>query len=217
MTAGAGTVAGAEHPTASIAIMVRMPATILGLARRSRAIAVAVCVVAGADRGVRGRPEWRRGRRGCAAMPIRLDPVVTATYVVTLCAPVAAYASIRLARLRSYDRHRLIQGVLVMMCWLAVLGLELRIRLAGGSGAFVERAAPELIDWARRLLAVHITIAVATYALWTWLAMASWRRYEDSLPGQFSRRHRRLGTLVFGGLCFTAASASGMFALAFVL
>jgi hypothetical protein len=150
-------------------------------------------------------------------MPLRLDPVVTAAYAVTLSAPVAAYASIRFARLRSFDRHRLIQSVLVVMGWLAVFGLELRLRFAGGAGAFIDRAPPALIDWAHRLLAVHITVAVATYGLWTWLAVASWRRYEVTLPGRFSRRHRMLGTLVFGGLCFTAASASGVFALAFVL
>ena len=147
----------------------------------------------------------------------RLDPVVTATYAVTLAAPVAAYLSIRLARARELDRHRLIQAVLVTLCWISVLGLELRIRLGGGSGVFVERAPPDLIVWAHRLLAVHIAVAVATYAVWTWLAVVSWRRFQIELPGRFSRRHRQLGTLVFGGLCFTAASATGIFTLAFVL
>jgi len=150
-------------------------------------------------------------------MSLRLDPVVTATYIVTLAAPIVAYVSIRLARARAHDRHRLVQAVLVVMGWLAVMSLELRIRFAGGSGAFLERAPPELLGWAHRLLAIHIAVAVATYAVWSWLAVASWRRYGVRLPGSFSRRHRQLGTMVFGGLCFTAASATGMFALAFVL
>ena len=150
-------------------------------------------------------------------MTLHLDPVATATYVVTLSAPVAAYVSIRAARARDHDRHRLIQAVLVVMGWVSVLGLELRIRLAGGSGAFVSRAPPELVEWAHRLLALHIVVAVATYGLWTWLAVTSWRRYRSELPGRFSRRHRQLGTLVFGGLCFNAASATGIFTLAFVL
>jgi hypothetical protein len=150
-------------------------------------------------------------------MQLRLDPVVTASYVVTLAAPVAAYVSIRLARARDHDRHRIVQAVLVAVAWVAVLGLELRIRFAGGSGAFIALAPPELSDWAHRLLNVHITVAVATYVVWTWLAVASWRRFELRLPGSFSRRHRQLGTAVFGGLCFTAASATGVFAVAFVL
>jgi len=150
-------------------------------------------------------------------MPLRLDPVVTATYVVTLAAPIAAYVSIRLARARDHDSHRLVQSVLLVMCWIAVLSLEVRLRIAGGSGAFIERAPPDLLAWAHRLLAVHITIAVATYGLWSWLAAVSWRRFGARLPGSFSRRHRQLGTAVFGGLCFTAASASGIFALVSVL
>jgi hypothetical protein len=67
------------------------------------------------------------------------------------------------------------------------------------------------------LLAIHIVVAVATYALWTWLVVTSRRRFPIELPGRFSRRHRQLGTLVFGGLCFTAASATAVFTLAFVL
>ena len=150
-------------------------------------------------------------------MSMRLDPVITAAYLVTLSAPVAAYAGIRLARRRDHERHRILQAVLVVMGWLAVLGIELRIRMAGGPGAFIDHAPPALLDWAHRLLSIHIAVAVATYGLWTWLAVASWRRYEVILPGTFSRRHRVLGTLVFGGLCFTAASATGVYALAFVL
>jgi hypothetical protein len=150
-------------------------------------------------------------------MGLHLDPVATATYAVSLAAPVAAYASIRLARARQLDRHRLIQAVLVVVCWMSVLALELRIRLLGGSGVFLAHAPADLSSLAWRLLGVHIAVAVATYALWTWLVVMSWRRYETRLPGSFSRRHRQLGTAVFGGLCFTAASASGIFTLAFVL
>jgi putative membrane protein len=146
-----------------------------------------------------------------------LDPVITAAYAVTLSAPVAAYTSIRLARAREHDRHRLVQAVLVTLCWLTVLGIELRIRLAGGSGAFIEHAPVALAGWAHRLLAIHIAVAVATYVVWTGLVIASWRRFGTRLPGGFSRRHRALGTLVFGGLCFTAASATAVFAVAFVL
>jgi len=144
---------------------------------------------------------------------MRIDPVVTASYAVTLSAPWIVYASIRLVRRGRYDAHRLIQSVHLVMCILAVLALELRIRLGGGSGMFVGRAPPELQLLARRVLGVHIAIAVATYLVWAWLAVASRRRYGERLPGSFSRVHRRLGMFVFGGLCFTAASATAMYVL----
>src|ERR1041385_2685991 len=109
---------------------------------------------------------------------------------------------------------RIVQAVLLVMGWVALLGLEMRIRLGGGPGVFIETSPPALLDWAGRLLAIHIVGALATYVLWTWLVVASWRRSEGGLPGRFSRRHRGRGTAVFGGLCFPAASASCVFTLA---
>ena len=70
---------------------------------------------------------------------------------------------------------------------------------------------------ARVLLAVRVPVAVVTYLVWSWLAVSSWPRYRVSLPGRFSRLHRRLGIWVFRGLCFNAVSATAMFLLAFVL
>jgi len=147
----------------------------------------------------------------------RIDAIVTATYVVTVVAPFASLASVRLARRGAHDAHRLAQATLLVVCWIAVLALELRIRFAGGSGAFLAQASAPVQTWAGRLLIVHIGVAVATYVTWTWLALASWRRFGAQLPGSFSRRHRRLGWLVLGGLGFTAASATGMYALVFVV
>ena len=146
----------------------------------------------------------------------RIDPIVTASYAVTVLAPFVVYASLRLVRRGAYDLHRVTQGTLLLMCWIAVLALELRIRFAGGSGAFLLQASEPVQAWATRLLLLHVGVAVLTYLVWTWLAVASWRRFGDRLPGTFSRLHRRLGVLVFGGLCFTAASASGMYIFVFI-
>lgn len=147
---------------------------------------------------------------------MRVDPIVTATFAITLAAPVVAYASVRRVRRGEHHVHRLVQAVLLVFCWMAVLALELKIRLSGGSGSLVETAPAHLQSWARGLLIIHIAVAVATYSAWTWLAVASWRRFQDRLPGAFSGRHRRAGLLVLGGLCITAASAAGMYALVFI-
>src|SRR5262245_30357983 len=98
----------------------------------------------------------RTQRAAQADRMFRADSIVTATYLVTLSAPIVVYGSLRDVRAGHHDAHRLIQAVHVIMCWLAVLGLELRIRFAGGSGAFLEMAPPALQGWATRLLAVHI-------------------------------------------------------------
>lgn len=71
--------------------------------------------------------------------------------------------------------------------------------------------------WARALLMVHVSAAVLTYAAWSWLAFASQRRFRRALPGAFSAVHRTCGRWVWGGLWFTALSATGMYLLTFVL
>lgn len=147
---------------------------------------------------------------------MRIDAIATSTYTATLAAPIITLVSVRFVRAGRYARHRAIQIALLAVCWLSVLALELRIRVAGGSGSLVAIARPDLQPWARRLLLIHVTVAVATYAAWTWLAVVSARRFTRELPGSFSRRHRSAGRWILAGLGFTAASATGMYALIFV-
>lgn len=146
----------------------------------------------------------------------RADVVVDFTLLVNLLAPVVALASFRLARTHRRDVHRNVQLSLLTVCVLAVIALEVRIRMAGGSGGLVAGAPSEWMTVARVTLAVHIALAVITYVAWIWLAFASARRYGASLPGAFSRTHKRAGRWVFVGLCFNAVSASVVYVLAFV-
>jgi putative membrane protein len=147
----------------------------------------------------------------------RAGTIVDLTWLVTLLAPLVVYASTRLARRRRFDLHRRVQIAALLVCWAAVLALEVQIRVAGGSGSFVEMAPQAWQASVRWLLLVHIAGAVVTYLLWSWLAIVSSRRFGKALPGAFSPTHRRLGWWVLGGLGFTAASASAMYLLAFVL
>ena len=142
----------------------------------------------------------------------RADAFVNFTFEVSLLAPVIAWYSFRLPR----ERHRVVQLVLLCTAWLAVLVLETRIRLEGGSGSFIAQAPVELRRIGRIVLGVHITGAVLSYAVWTGLAVVSWRRFRARLPGDFSRRHRFLGRAVFYGLCFDAVSAAAMYFIVFV-
>jgi putative membrane protein len=143
--------------------------------------------------------------------------IIDITFLVSLLAPVVALASIRLAGRRRFDPHRRLQIGLLVVCVLAVLALELRIRLAGGSGALIDGSGFPYPRFNRAVLSVHMTGAVVTYVAWTWLAVVSHRRYRGALPGSFSHRHRRTGWFVFAGLAFTAVSAAAVYALTFVL
>lgn len=147
----------------------------------------------------------------------RADLIVNLTFAATLAAPLLALFSFRLARARAYTRHRNLQTGVLALCWTTVLSFELRLRLGGGAGAMLRAASPEWYAWARALLACHVTGAVLTYIAWAWLAVVSWRRFGERLPGTFSPRHRALGRWIFRGLVFTALSACGMYVLAFVI
>jgi len=143
--------------------------------------------------------------------------LIDLTFLVTLVAPLIVLVSLALARRRRLDAHRRLQIGLLIVCIAAVLALELCIRLAGGSGAFLMQSGVRYPGLVRAVLAVHVICAVATYACWTWLAVVSHRRFGGSLPGSFSRRHRQMGRLVFRGLCITALSAAAMYTLAFIV
>jgi hypothetical protein len=147
----------------------------------------------------------------------RASLAVDFTYLMTLIAPVASWASFRLARSHREDLHRRIQMGVLVLCVVSVLAFEANIRVAGGSGAFLAQAPEHAAASAGALLWSHISIAVITYGIWTYLAIVSSRRFRVSLPGAFSKRHKRIGKLVFVGLWLTAASATGMYFLAFVM
>ena len=142
----------------------------------------------------------------------RADAFVNFTFAVSLLVPCVAFYSFRLPR----ETHRKVQAVLLCVAWAAVLVLETRIRLEGGSGSFIAQSAPGLQRLARVVLGIHITGAVLSYSAWTALVVVSWRRFRKRLPGDFSARHRIFGRLIFYGLCFDAVSASAMYGLVFV-
>ena len=147
----------------------------------------------------------------------RADPVVNLAYLVTLAAPFAALLSLRLIRIGKHNLHRRAQIALLTICVLAVMALEIRIRVAGGAGALVRSsvyAGSTLLTW---VAAVHIIGAVITYLLWIGFVFVSNRSYGSSLPGAFSRSHKTGGLLIIGGLSFTTVSATVVYFLAFVL
>ena len=146
----------------------------------------------------------------------RADAVVDFAYIVTVLAPLIALLSVRLVRQGRQETHKLIQTVSLSVCALAVLALEIRIRLAGGAAALVAGSPHAGSRLLSTVAGVHICVAVATYVLWGWLVIASRRRHRSLLPGAFSRKHKMAGRIVIGGLCFTTLSATVVYLLVFV-
>ena len=147
----------------------------------------------------------------------RAPVAVDFAFIVSMLAPALTLISVRWVRQRKLHSHRAMQSWLVVVGFAAVIALEISIRLAGGSGAFVDQANANWRGVARLLLITHAVVATLTYLAWAGLAIRSRRCFGSHLPGDFSRTHRRVGWLVFSGLLFTAVSSIGMYALIFVL
>jgi putative membrane protein len=147
----------------------------------------------------------------------RAPLIVDVAYAVTLAAPLFVFQGIRLARRKNYLGHRRLHAWLLAIAVIAVLALEIEIRIAGGTGALLRGSAFAGTTLLSTIAIVHIGGAILTYVLWIWLFWASWRKFPREIPGRFSLIHRRLGMGVMAGLIFTAVSATAVYVMGFVL
>ncbi|MBV1858573.1 MAG: DUF420 domain-containing protein [Nannocystaceae bacterium] len=134
--------------------------------------------------------------------------------------PVALLGAIRWARMGEHRRHRTAQLSLFALMSIAVILLELDIRMEGGTDAVAGRAIEVPGDAVRALLLSHIAVAVVTWLGWGALLVTSWRRFGRAdhprpLPGSFSTAHRRTGRAVWVGNVFNAVSGTILYIVAF--
>lgn len=131
--------------------------------------------------------------------------------LLTLLSPFGVYYAVTLAKKKDYKRHKKIQNFVFYISVLGVLGLEMLIRYSGGSGSLASNSAYYGTSFFSITLVSHILVAVLTYILWTVLIILSNRRFKKSLPGKFSKTHKRVGYIVFVGLIYSAISALAVY------
>lgn len=80
--------------------------------------------------------------------------------------------------------------------------LEIRIRMAGGSGGMMHGSAYGDTGILRTVAAAHIYHlgSVANCTIWGWLLFASRRAFRKTLPRTVSKAHKRWGCTVLLGL-----------------
>jgi putative membrane protein len=145
----------------------------------------------------------------------RSDAFMDVAIVALTVLPVLMLIAFRAARRGHTRAHRNMQAATLALVLLIVVLFELDVRLSGGKAAFLARNA----DRARVIepvLRAHIAVASATFFAWLSLGVASWSRFGQTLPGPFSRWHRRLGLMTFAGACLLSLSGALIYALAFV-
>ena len=147
----------------------------------------------------------------------RADLLTDLALSIFILLPVVMPIGFRLARNGRLRLHRTIQLAFLATMTIAVVALEVDIRLQGGSGALAGRAVAIPKAAVRALLLVHLIIAVTTWVTWVALAVRSWRRFDSTLPGDFSRTHRTWGRRVWLGVSATAATGTLLYIAAFVM
>lgn len=133
--------------------------------------------------------------------------IMTSVLVLTLFAPFGVYYGVKLARKKDFNAHRKIQTITFILFGLGVLALEILIRYSGGSGSLASNSNYYGTLFFTITLVSHIIVAVLTYLVWTILIIASSRKYQKTLPGKFSKIHKKIGLIIFGGLIYTALTA----------
>ena len=147
-----------------------------------------------------------------------LDVVVCA---LVLLVP-ALITSIYLVKFRrQYAWHRRLQLTLAAILFLAVAAFEVDIRLHHGWENIVKEARPEMaaesLDFARKVLYVHLIFAISTPLLWiATIALALPSFGNPPVPSRHSPLHKFLGWCSAGDLALTSATGLLFYYFAFV-
>lgn len=141
--------------------------------------------------------------------------LIDVIFLCNLLAPVWALVAARAARRGEYVRHMRLQLSLWLLMLVALFALEGYIRVSGGSGSLTDGSPHAGTALFRTIFALHIIPAMATYVLWAWLIVVTYRRRNAPALAGFAARHARFGKVVIGGLIWTALSAAVVYYLSF--
>ncbi len=145
----------------------------------------------------------------------RADLFMDVVIVFLTLLPILMLAAFRAARTGRLAVHRNLQAGTLALVLLVVVLFELDVRLSGGKAAFLAQN-PGRADLVAPILRFHVAVATLTFVAWLALAVASWSRFRATLPGAFSRLHRRLGKAAFVGACVVSTTGALVYVLLFV-
>jgi len=138
--------------------------------------------------------------------------ITSAIQGLTLIAPFIALYAVYFAKQKNYIKHQKIQKILFTICIIAVIMLEIQIRISGGSGSLVQDSSYIDTTFFKVVLTGHIIGSILTYIVWGILLFKSKNRYKKgNLPGGFSKTHKRMGYITVIGLFYTAITSLAVF------
>lgn len=144
----------------------------------------------------------------------RAGLLIDVALIYFVLAPFLVFGSIRIGRHGGHKTHRNLQAGLFGLMIVCVLTLEVSIR----SGGTMEALSKSVFSGTNTLTAVfvfHLLVAVSTFVSWLTLAILSWKRFGDVLPGVFSRTHKLVGKTTFVGLCLSSLTGTMLYVMGF--
>lgn len=145
--------------------------------------------------------------------------IIIGMLILSIFAPFIALYAVKLIRKKEYKKHIKIQKTLFWTCVIALIILEVQIRISGGSGSLVANSEYTGTAFFKYTLVAHIIGAVLTYIIWgvtIFVSNTKWKK-RKTLPGKFTITHRKLGYITITGLFYTAITALMVCTMAFFI
>ena len=136
--------------------------------------------------------------------------------VIVAFLPFLIFGAISLAKRGNYDAHETVQKLLFWISVIVVGFFEYGVRMEGGYKNLMEGSSVSH-DYLLYVLIFHIIISVITLILWI-MTLHSAKRYkrQSTLPGLYSKAHKKDGQRTFIGIILTMLTGAWVYALLFV-
>ncbi|MCF6245381.1 MAG: DUF420 domain-containing protein [Sulfurovum sp.] len=136
--------------------------------------------------------------------------------VIVALLPFLIFGAITLAKNKKYAAHESVQKLLFIVTVIVVAFFEYGVRVAGGYKNLMEGSTVGH-NYFIYVLIFHIIIALITLVLWV-MTLHYARRYkrQKTLPGLYSKSHKKDGQRTFIGIILTMLTGGWVYALLFV-
>lgn len=136
--------------------------------------------------------------------------------VIVALLPFLIFGAILLAKQKNYGAHESVQKLLFIVTVVVVVFFEYGVRVEGGYKHLMEGSSVPH-HYFLYVLIFHIMIAVSTLIVWV-MTLFYARRYkkQSTLPGSYSKAHKRAGQGAFIGIILTTVTGGWVYVLLFV-
>ena len=131
--------------------------------------------------------------------------------------PILVAIAISFAKKRNYNAHAFTQTLLYVVALIVVGYFEYGVRMGGGYEGFVQGSSVSH-NYALYVLIFHIFVAIIGFIVWTHTLVTARRDSKSrTLPGLYSKTHKKAGKHTFLWIVATAITGIWVYILLFVV